>query len=139
MVIFFLISLAVIISIGIHYSVLLLTTALLSHFHSIHPLNIVLSLFFAVLAHLLEIVVFAIVWFIMYQQGLIEFSLATAAFIDVLYFSGTTYTTIGYGDIVIVGNGRVAAVVEGVMGLVLIAWTASFTYFEMNRKWVNRI
>ena len=29
------------------------------------------------------------------------------------------------------------SVIEGVMGLVLIAWTASFTYFEMNRKWIK--
>jgi len=132
-------TLAVVLSIGIHYGVLLLTTWILASFHGRHPATIILSLFLAVVAHLLEILVFAVAWYQSHRTGLIQFSIADPGFIDILYFSGTTYTTIGYGDIVIVGNGRIAAVVEGVMGLVLIAWTASFTYFEMNRKWLNRL
>ncbi len=132
------ITMAVVLSIGIHYTVLLLTTWILAHFHGRHPASIVLSLFLAVIAHLLEILVFAVAWDELYSRGLIQFSVYEPNFVDMLYFSGTSYTTIGYGDIVIIGNGRIAAVVEGVMGLVLIAWTASFTYFEMNRKWVNR-
>ncbi len=144
--------LAVALSIGIHYSVLLFTTFLLAHFHGRHPASIILSLFLAVLAHLTEILVFAVAWQQLYSRelidfylstpnlstDLIEFSLSSPGFIDMIYFSGTTYTTIGYGDIIILGHGRMLAVVEGVMGLVLIAWTASFTYFEMNRKWVNQ-
>ncbi len=116
-----------------------MTTAILARFHGRHPASIILSLFLAVIAHLLEIFVFAVAWYIMYKNQFIQFSVPSPSFIDILYFSGTTYTTIGYGDIVIIDEGRLAAVVEGVMGLVLIAWTASFTYFEMNRKWVNRI
>lgn len=133
------VTLAVILSIGIHYGVLLLTTWILARFQGRHPATIVLSLFLAVIAHLTEILVFALAWFQLEHADLIQFSVTDPDFIDILYFSGTTYTTIGYGDIVIVGSGRIAAVVEGVMGLVLIAWTASFTYFEMNRKWLNRL
>ncbi len=133
------VTLAVVLSIGIHYGVLLMTTWILASFHGRHPATIVLSLFLAVIAHLLEILVFALAWYQLFSMGRIEFSIADPNFIDILYFSGTTYTTIGYGDVVIIGDGRIASVVEGVMGLVLIAWTASFTYFEMNRKWLNRI
>lgn len=133
------VTLAVILSIGIHYGMLLLTTWILSMFQGRHPATIILSLFLAVIAHLTEILVFALAWFQLHRTGLIQFSIPDPGFIDILYFSGTTYTTIGYGDIVIEGSGRIAAVVEGVMGLVLIAWTASFTYFEMNRKWLNRL
>ncbi len=133
------VTLAVVLSIGIHYGVLLMTTWILASFHGRHPASIVLSLFLAVIAHLLEILVFALAWYQLFSMGTIQFSIADPTFIDILYFSGTTYTTIGYGDIVIIGDGRIASVVEGVMGLVLIAWTASFTYFEMNRKWLNRI
>jgi len=129
--------LAVALAIGLHYSALVSTTRLLSHFHGTHPASIVLSLFLAVLAHLSEILIFAIAWQIMYSMNLIIFSIDSPTFLDIVYFSGTTYTTVGYGDIVLTGNGRIMAVVEGVMGLVLIAWTASFTYFEMNRKWIK--
>ncbi len=150
--VFLITILAVVFSIGIHYSVLLFTTFILAHFHGRHPASIILSLFLAVIAHLSEILVFAVAWQELFSRGLIEFylpssgsgteliefSLSMPRFIDMIYFSGTTYTTIGYGDIIILGEGRIVAVVEGVMGLVLIAWTASFTYFEMNRKWVNQ-
>lgn len=129
---------AVALSIGIHYTVLITTPRILEHFHGKHPASIVLTLFLAVLAHLLEIFVFAIAWYLMQSTQLIQFSPPALQFIDLLYFSGTTYTTVGYGDIVITGDGRIAAVIEGVMGLVLIAWTASFTYYEMNRKWIKQ-
>lgn len=131
-------TLAVMISIGLHYTALLSTTKLLTHFHGTHPLSIVVALFLAVIAHLLEIIIFAVAWQVMFSMNLITFSITSPTFLDMVYFSGTTYTTIGYGDILLIGNGRIMAVVEGVMGLVLIAWTASFTYYEMNRKWIKR-
>ena len=131
-------TLAVSLAIGLHFSALLAITNLLSHFHGTHPASIVLALFLAVVAHLSEILIFAIALQIMFSMGLITFSIPSPDFHDLLYFSGTTYTTVGYGDIVLTGNGRTIAVVEGVMGLVLIAWTASFTYYEMNRKWIKK-
>ena len=129
---------AVIFAIGLHYTALLSTTKLLSHFHGTHPASIVLALFLAVIAHLLEILIFAVAWQIMFSMSLITFNIDSPSFLDLIYFSGTTYTTIGYGDIFLTSNGRIMAVVEGVMGLVLIAWTASFTYYEMNRKWIKK-
>ncbi len=129
---------AVAFSIGLHYTALLSTTKLLGYFHGTHPASIVLALFLAVIAHLLEILIFAVAWQIMFSMSLITFSIDSPTFLDLVYFSGTTYTTIGYGDIILTGNGRIMAVVEGVMGLVLIAWTASFTYYEMNRKWIKQ-
>lgn len=58
-----------------------------------------------------------------------------AAIFAHVYFSFTTYTSLGYGDIVPVGPARFIAGLESLMGLVLIAWTASFTYFEMTLYW----
>ncbi|MBL1143198.1 MAG: two pore domain potassium channel family protein [Proteobacteria bacterium] len=130
-------TLAAILSIGLHFTALLLTTKILAKFHGIHPISIVFSLMLAVFAHLLEILIFAGALQYMYLHSLIAFSLADPHFLDIFYFSGTTYTTVGYGDIVLIGPGRTIAVVESLMGLVLIAWTASFTYYEMNRKWTR--
>ncbi|HIF51739.1 MAG TPA: two pore domain potassium channel family protein [Thiotrichaceae bacterium] len=128
---------ASILSIGLHFTALLLTTKILAHFHGTHPGTIVFSLLLAVVAHLLEILIFAYALRFMLSHEMIMFSTATPNFFDIFYFSGTTYTTVGYGDIVLIGNGRVLSVVESLMGLVLIAWTASFTYYEMNRKWIE--
>jgi hypothetical protein len=50
----------------------------------------------------------------------------------------TTYTTLGFGDIVPVGPVRFLTSVEALTGFVLITWSASFTYLEMNRFWKPR-
>ena len=57
---------------------------------------------------------------------------------DWAYFSATTYTTLGIGDIAPVGPVRMIVAVESLLGLVLIAWSASFTYLEMERFWTTR-
>lgn len=51
------------------------------------------------------------------------------------YFSFSNYTTLGYGDLVPSGPLRFMAGMEGLTGLVLITWTASFMYLQMRRVW----
>jgi ion channel len=131
-------ALASVMSIGLHFTALLLTTKILANFHGTHPAIIILSLLLAVIAHILEILIFAVALKFMLSHEMIIFSINAPDFTDIFYFSGTTYTTVGYGDIVLLGNGRIISVVESLMGLVLIAWTASFTYYEMNRKWARK-
>ena len=53
-----------------------------------------------------------------------------------IYYSFVTLTTLGYGDIIPIGHIRFTAGSEALTGLVLIAWTASFTYLQM-QKLVN--
>ena len=57
--------------------------------------------------------------------------------LDCVYFSFTTYTTVGYGDIEPIGHLRYLTGIESLTGLVLITWTASFLYYEMQRYWDN--
>jgi hypothetical protein len=52
-----------------------------------------------------------------------------------LYFSAETYTSLGFGDIVPSGPLRLLAGVETLNGLLLIGWSASFTYLSMERFW----
>jgi hypothetical protein len=56
-------------------------------------------------------------------------------FLDFFYFSIATYTTLGIGDLHPAGAMRVVAGVEALNGLVLIGWSASFTYLTMERFW----
>ena len=56
---------------------------------------------------------------------------------DFVYFSAITYTTVGFGDLVPVGPIRFLSGTEALTGFVLIAWSASFTYLEMERYWRN--
>lgn len=61
-----------------------------------------------------------------------------AHFFDTIYFSATSFTSLGYGDLIPVGPIRFMAGTEGLVGLVLIGWSASFTYLEMQRFWPIR-
>jgi len=56
-------------------------------------------------------------------------------FLDAVYFSAVTYTSLGYGDLTPLGPVRTLVGVETVIGLILIGWTASFTYLEMQKFW----
>lgn len=55
-----------------------------------------------------------------------------------LYFSAETYTSLGFGDLTPTGPIRLLAGVEALNGLLLIGWTASFTYISMERFWSTR-
>ena len=48
------------------------------------------------------------------------------SFVDFFYFSITTYTTLGIGDVYPLGNMRIVVGLQSLVGLMLIAWTATF-------------
>jgi hypothetical protein len=50
-------------------------------------------------------------------------------------YSAIVYTTVGFGDIVPVGPIRFMAGMEGLTGLVMITWSASYAFLEMHRDW----
>jgi hypothetical protein len=43
-----------------------------------------------------------------------------------VYFSLTTFATIGYGDVVLHDRWRLFAALEGISGLILIGWTTAY-------------
>ncbi|MCH9693502.1 MAG: potassium channel family protein [Gammaproteobacteria bacterium] len=54
---------------------------------------------------------------------------------DCVYFSASAYTTIGFGDIYPVGALRTMTGAEGITGLTIITWSASYTFVEMLKTW----
>ena len=52
-----------------------------------------------------------------------------------MYFSAVTYTTLGMGDMFPIANVRLIAGVEALTGLMMIGWSASFTYLAMEKFW----
>lgn len=58
--------------------------------------------------------------------------------LDCVYFSFSTFTTVGYGDIEPIGNLRFLTGIEGLAELVLVGWSASFLFMEMQRYWPRR-
>jgi len=72
-----------------------------------------------VLLHLLEITA----WAVFYEwQG------AIADLPSALYFSAVTYTTTGYGDIVLPQNWRLVGGVEALTGILMCGWSTGFFF-----------
>lgn len=125
------------ITVIIHYEFLFRLSAWMPKMNVRHRFRIVLGVFGALAGHVIEVIVFAYAYFFMhsseslgYLEGKFVITLP-----DCIYFSFTTYTTLGYGDIEPFGGIRYLAGVESLTGLVLITWTASFLYIEMRRYW----
>ena len=60
---------------------------------------------------------------------------AAQTFRDYVYFSVVSYTTLGIGDIFPQGGLRLITGIEALIGLLMITWSASFTYLYMERFW----
>lgn len=120
---------------GVHYEILWIASQLAPKLPGPRRLRVAFGILMSVIAHLMEILLFALGWAVLIQAGSAELSIADPTFSDLVYFSGSLYTSLGFGDIVPLGDARIPAVVEAVIGLVLIAWTASFSYFEMSENW----
>lgn len=51
---------------------------------------------------------------------------AIGDFTTALYFSTATFTTIGYGDVVLPEEWRLFGAIEGAVGLILFGWSTAF-------------
>jgi hypothetical protein len=50
-----------------------------------------------------------------------------------LYFSTTSFSSIGYGDVVLAPKWRLLGAIEGLNGLILIGWSTAFLLALMTR------
>lgn len=121
----------------IHYEFLFRITSYIPKMTIKHRFRIVFGVFGALVAHSIEIWIFAAVYYFLPQlDGWGKFSgNFDGSFMDCVYFSYTTFTTLGFGDIHPHGLIRHLVGIESLTGLLLITWTASFLYFEMRRYW----
>ena len=127
-------------TVGLHYELLVFISFVVQRVSGSARFGVALAVVMALIAHMIEVAVFAAGWHVLIQWGYVELAhfemeVFVPTFIDALYFSGSVYTSLGFGDIVPASGGQVLAVSEAVTGLVLIAWTASYTFFHMQSHW----
>lgn len=101
---------------------------------------IILGTMFALLiAHVVEIWLFGTAFWYLLDHG--EYGTITGyshlSLLDCVYFSASTYTTVGWGDLVASGDVRFLAGTESLVGFMMITWSASFSYLIMARAWGN--
>jgi hypothetical protein len=58
---------------------------------------------------------------------------AFGSFEAALYFSTSTYATIGYGDLVLPANSRLIGAIEGANGIILLGWSTAFFFAVVDR------
>lgn len=54
------------------------------------------------------------------------------------YFSGVTYTTVGYGDVVLAKPGRLLAPIEGLMGILMFSMSAGYFFLVVSHLHQSR-
>lgn len=127
----------VVLTVAIHYEFLFRTYRLLRHITLQYRYRVVIGVLAALLAHVVEIWIFGLAYY--WQQQSVRLGSLQGNFdgslLDCVYFSFTTYSTVGYGDIEPVGHLRFTAGLESLTGLVLITWSASMLFLEMQRYW----
>lgn len=132
----------IIIGIIIHNECLQYTTGLLQRLKDYPPrIHVVIGVGMCFIAHIIEIIVYAVFHYALAEHSDIDHSMVDQSlrFQDFIYFSAETYTSLGYGDIKLLSeNLRFLGGLEAMIGLVLIAWTASFTYFLMEKYWRDK-
>lgn len=132
---------------------ILLTLSVTLHYEALYQLakwlpsvdirprfRVLIGAFAILFVHIIEIWLFALGYYLMINiEGL---GILTGNFnqslLDCSYFSFTTYTTVGFGDIEPLGNIRFLTGLESLIGLVLITWSASFLFLEMQKYWPKK-
>jgi hypothetical protein len=140
LLIFLVICLIIALAVLIHYEFLYRISLALPRMQIRHRYKIVVAVFGALLAHSLEISIFSAAYYVLphgQEWGRLEGNF-NGSFPDCLYFSYTIFTTLGFGDIEPYGAIRHLVGLESLTGLLLITWTASFLYYEMQRYWDRR-
>ena len=79
-----------------------------------------------VLLHLVQVGLWAVVFWRAKELPNVE---------TALYFSLATYTTIGFGDVVLGPWWRVLAGIEGLTGILLVGWSTAFVFAVVNRMY----
>lgn len=130
-------TILVLVTVVFHYEALRVTSDLLPRL-TLPPRQRMLVVLIAVFAvHLAEVWLFGIDYLV------IDRHVETGGFggeapgglDDYVYFSLVTYTSLGFGELYPLGSLRLLAGIECLLGLLLIGWSASFTYLAMQELW----
>lgn len=124
-------------SVWIHFAALRFMSERLEKLIAQRKVNLLVGVFGALVSHTVHIWLYGLAFYWISGHGYLGSLMieGSASLRDCLYFSVSSYTSLGVGDIVPVGPLRFVAGFEALTGLVLITWTASFLFIEMEKAW----
>jgi len=87
------------------------------------------AVFVLTLLHVVEIHLWALAYLVAIAGD------QTDTYEKVAYFSFVTFTTLGYGDIVLQGPERLLTGIEALNGMLLIGWSVALLFQVVRRAW----
>lgn len=133
-------AVTVALAVVIHYEGLRWLSVRLMHLRGLRRRKVLLGVYGVILLHVLEIWVFGTaLWGLLHapQTGALT-GVTSTGILDAVYLSAITFTTVGFGDLAPVGAVRFLVGTEALTGFILITWSASFLYLEMQEFWRQR-
>ena len=130
--------LIVALTVGVHYEMLRGSIRFLPALSRSRRQRVLLLIFVILFTHAVEIWFFAFGYYVLHLLdafGSISGEVPIDTLLDHVYFSAMVYTTVGFGDLLPFGPIRFMTGMEALTGLVMITWSASFTFLEMQRDW----
>ena len=125
--------------VALQVQALLLISDHLPRFPFRHLFKVSFGLIGVIVTHVISIVLFGLVIYGLTTANPTRFGHLEGGEVqtvnDFIYFSFTTYTTVGYGDYIPVGPIRLISQIEALVGLVLIACSASYIFVIMQDYW----
>ena len=119
----------VLLSIAVHSSATMLTYQMI---FSVRPsrsrLHRLISVDLIVIVILAATILEGVIWAVSYQWiGAFE------TFEQSLYFSLVTYTTLGYGDLVLQDTHRLMGAIEAANGVIMLGWSTAIVVFAIQK------
>lgn len=133
----FVAAVLIVASVLINYEALRLTSDFIPRLLIRPQQRILVVIATIMIVHLIVISLFAVSYYVMSDVlgvGSMHGEFNGEA-LDYFYYSATTYTTLGIGDVYAQGPMRIVSGLESLTGLVMISWSATFTYLNMERFW----
>lgn len=130
-------TILVVITVFIHYEALRFLWERVPTLTIRNRAKVLVIVFGTFVAHTLEVWSYAVAFYVLDKvSNIARFGGQwEESFLGYLYFSTVSYTSLGLGDMYPIGPLRLITGIEALNGLVLIAWTASFTYLSLERFW----
>jgi hypothetical protein len=121
----------------LHYEGLRFLSSLLTALPGVRRRKVLVGVYGVIALHVVEIWLFGTcVWALLQYPNAGSISGAhQAGLFDAVYLSATTFSTLGFGDLTPIGPVRFIAGTESVTGFILITWSASFLFLEMQEFW----
>lgn len=130
---------AVLLCVLMHYEVLNFLSRWLVRLEGQRRRRVLFAIFGVLAAHVTEIWIFGMAYILLSVSPAFGSAHGIGpSLLDYVYISAMTFTTVGMSDAYIDGPIRFVCGNEALTGLVLITWSASFTFLEMERFWRDR-